>query len=100
MRVAATLGGLGRLVCALGVAALLAAPAARAAGCDLGLVVGYTLAQEKTIEGYIDKGARTRGYVGCQPGRVLVFTDNTGVACKGVSIQKAAVPKAYLFAKS
>ncbi len=73
---------------------------ARADGCDLGLVVGYTLVFAKTIEAYIEGGRKQRGFQGCQPSRVLVFTDNTGVRCKGVSVQSANIPTAYLFAKS
>ena len=71
-----------------------------AAGCDLGPVVGYTLVFAKTIEAFIEGGRKQRGYQGCQPGRVLVFTDNTGVRCKGTAIQAIAVPKGYLFAKT
>ncbi len=73
---------------------------AQAAGCDLGQVVGYTLVFAKTIEAYIEGGRKQRGFQGCQPSRVLVFTDNTGVRCKGVSVQSANLPTAYLFAKT
>jgi hypothetical protein len=80
--------------------ACLAAPGARAAGCDLSLVVGYQLVMMKTISGYIENGRQQRGFQGCQPDRVLVFTDNTGVRCKSVSLQKANLPRAFLFARS
>ncbi len=76
----------------------LASPAR--AHCALDGVVGYTLVFAKTIEAYIEGGHRTRGYQGCQPGRVLVFTDNSGVRCKGASFQRLDVPKGYLFAKT
>lgn len=79
-------------------ACLLATPAQ--ARCVLDGVVGYTLVFAKTIEAYIEDGRRQRGFQGCQPGRVLVFTDNTGLRCKGVSVQKMDIPKGYLFAKS
>lgn len=75
------------------------APSAQAR-CALDSVVGYTLVQSKTIEAFIEGGQKTRGYQGCQPGRVLVFTDNTGVRCKGLSVQKLDIPKAFLFAKT
>jgi hypothetical protein len=81
-------------------AALLTPLPALAAGCDLGAVVGYTLAHAKTISGFIENGQRTRGFEGCVPGRVLVFTDNTGVRCKGHSRQNIELPRAFLFAKS
>ncbi|MGE0418899.1 MAG: hypothetical protein AB7O80_19010 [Acetobacteraceae bacterium] len=72
----------------------------QAAGCDLSQVVGYQLVMVKTIEGYIENGRKGRGFEGCRPDRVLVFTDNTGVRCKGLSLQKANLPHAYLFARS
>jgi hypothetical protein len=86
---------------ALALAALATTPhPAVAAGCDLSQVIGYTLVVMKTIEGYIEAGTRKRGFIGCQPDRVLVFTDNTGVRCKDVSLQRLDIPRAYLFAKS
>lgn len=77
----------------------LAAPA-WASGCDLDQVVGYQLVQKKTVEAFIDGGKRQRGYQGCLPGRVLVFTDNTGVRCKGTVVQRLEIPVAFLFARS
>ena len=71
-----------------------------AGGCDLSQVVGYQLAAGKTIEGYVQDNQVVRGYTGCLPGRVLVFTDNTGVRCKETFLHSAHLPKAYLFAKS
>lgn len=87
-----------RLIAGVVLAAVVATPAR--AACDLGLVVGYTLVFAKTIEAYLENTVRTRGFHGCQPGRVLVFTDKTGVRCKGVSSQRMDLPRAYLFAKS
>ncbi len=86
-------------VCAL-LGACLTSQAARAGGCDLGLVVGYQLVMAKTITGYIEGGRKERGFKGCQPDRVLVFADNTGVRCKGVSVQALELPRAYVFARS
>lgn len=70
------------------------------AACDLSQVVGYTLVQERTIEGYIENGLRQRGFNGCQPDRVLVFTDRTGLRCRSQGVQALDVPKAYIFARS
>lgn len=78
----------------------LASRPAAAAGCDLSQVVGYTLVFARTIEAYLEAGRKHRGFQGCQPDRVLVFTDNTGVRCKGTSLQQATLPRAYLFAKT
>lgn len=82
----------------VGLCLALASPAQ--ARCALDGVVGYTLVFAKTIEAFIEGGQRSRGFQGCQPGRVLVFTDNSGVRCKVASFQKLDIPKAYLFAKS
>lgn len=71
-----------------------------AAGCDLSQVVGYQLAAGKTIEGYVQDNQVVRGYTGCLPGRVLVFTDHTGVRCASLVLQQATLPKAYLFVRS
>ena len=61
--------------------ALLGARTASAAGCNLDEVVGYQLEFARTIEGYMDGEERHLGFNGCEPGRILVFTDNTGVRC-------------------
>ena len=79
---------------------VIAVPQARAAGCDLSQVIGYQLVAMKTIEAYIERGQKLRGYKGCQPDRVLVFTDNTGLRCKGMSVQGGDLPRAYVFARS
>ncbi len=84
----------------LALAALLTTTPPTQARCALDEVIGYTLVFVKTIEGFIEGGHKTRGYQGCQPGRVLVFADNSGVRCKGVSLQKLDFPKGYLFAKT
>ena len=80
-------------------AVTLTAGQARAEGCDLSSAVGYQIVTAKTIEAYIEDGQRTLGYVGCQPGRVLVFTDNAAVRCKAHALQTLRLPRAYLFAR-
>ena len=83
-------------------AALMMRGAAWADGrCDLNTVIGYQVVFNKTVEGYIQNGARKKGYDGCEADRVLVFTDNTGVRCKSVSTRKLeGFPPAYLFVNS
>lgn len=68
--------------------------------CDLSQVVGYTLVASKTVAAYIQDGKRVAGFEGCARDRVLVFTDNTGVRCMESSVQSAALPTAYLFARN
>jgi len=68
--------------------------------CDLNTLVGYQLLLAKPIDGYIEGGIRKKGYEGCQPDRVLVFSDNTGVRCKQVVRQTLdTLPTGYLFAR-
>ena len=73
---------------------------ARAEGCDLSRVIGYTLVAQKTIEAYVEGGKRARGFVGCAPDRVLVFTDNTGLRCQSRGVQVMTLPRAWLFART
>ena len=73
---------------------------ALAAGCDLSRVIGYTLVAQKTIEAYVESGKRTRGFVGCAPERVLIFTDNTALRCQSRGVQVMTLPHAWLFART
>ena len=80
----------------------LAGPVSAGGRCDLGELIGYQLVFGKPIEAYVENGARRKGYAGCQPDRVLVFADRTGVRCKIVVLQKIddERPTGYLFAKT
>jgi hypothetical protein len=69
--------------------------------CDLNDLVGYQVLFAKPIEGYIQGGMRKKGYEGCEPDRVLVFADNTGVRCKDLVRRHVdTLPMAYLFARN
>ena len=72
----------------------------RAAGCDLDRVMGYQVAGARTIQGYVENGKSVYGFEGCEPGRVLVFTDRTGLRCKGSGLAHLDLPKAWIFARS
>ena len=76
--------------------------AAQADGrCDLNNAIGFQILFAKPIDSYVQNGIRKKGYEGCEPDRVLVFTDNTGVRCRGVAIQHLGpLPTAYLFANN
>jgi len=79
----------------------IATPSALAAGCDLDELIGYQLVAKKSVEGYLDDAGREQpGYFGCVAGRVLVFTDRTGVRCRSSGRQQGLMPPAYLFARS
>jgi hypothetical protein len=73
---------------------------ARAAGCDLDQVMGYQVVASRTIQGHLENGKPVYGFEGCEPGRVLVFTDRTGLRCKGSGLAHLELPKAWIFAKS
>ncbi|HEY1934699.1 MAG TPA: hypothetical protein VGG99_22050 [Acetobacteraceae bacterium] len=78
-----------------------AAPPAFADGCDLDELIGYQLVARKNVEGYIDdSGQEHSGYYGCTIGRVLVFSDHTGVRCLSTGLGQGLMPPAYLFART
>jgi hypothetical protein len=69
--------------------------------CDLNTVVGYQVAFAKPILGYIQNGVKQKGYEGCEPDRVLLFADGTGVRCKDLVRQHLDdVPTAFLFGRN
>jgi hypothetical protein len=87
--------------CALLIALLAAGPAWADGRCDLNTLVGYQIVVAKPIAGYIQAGVRKTGYEGCEPDRVLVFADNTGVRCKDLLRQHLdTLPTGYLFARN
>ena len=65
------------------VVALLVGQGAQAK-CQSDLPVGSRLLARKTISGWIEQGQEEEGYEGCSYGRVLVFSDRTGVMCNGI----------------
>jgi hypothetical protein len=79
--------------------ALLTGGSALADGrCDLNGLVGYQILFAKPIDSYIQGGVRRKGYQGCEPDRVLVFADGTGVRCKDLVRQSVdGLPTGYLF---
>jgi hypothetical protein len=87
--------------CALLIALLTGGPAWADGRCDLNSLVGYQIVLARPITGYIQGGMRKKGYEGCEPDRVLVFADNTGVRCKDLLPQHLdALPTGYLFARN
>jgi hypothetical protein len=90
-----------RLRLAAAIMPLMFGPAHADGRCDLNTLVGYTLLFAKPIDSYIQGTIRTKGYEGCEPDRVLVFADNTGVRCKRVVRQHLEhLPTGYLFARN
>jgi hypothetical protein len=59
--------------------------------------VGYTIIAVKTIDSFQDKGKEKKdGFEGCDYDRVIVFTDGTGVSCRGYGYKYAYRPKAII----
>ena len=81
------------------VAIVLFFPSTAFASCNLDYLVGYTLAAKKTVAAYIEKGVRKDEFEGCDFDRVLVFDDDTGVACLTYSYSYSYRPTAYIFVK-
>lgn len=79
--------------------AALTAISAQASACDLDDLVGYTLTERKTIEGYLDDNAKgiKNDFKGCRSGRTIIFSDDTVVACTETSYGNAHQPEAYVF---
>ena len=93
----------GRMFAALAVWTMLltGGPVKADGRCDLNGLIGYQILFGKPIEGYIQGGQRQKGYAGCEPDRVLVFADNTGVRCKEMVRQSVDdLPTGYLFARN
>jgi hypothetical protein len=85
----------------LGAVAVANGPVHADGRCDLNSVVGYQVVFAKPITGFIQSGLRKDGYIGCEPDRVLVFADKTGVRCKATVRQTLmGLPTAYLFARN
>ena len=90
----------GRLGLSVVIATLAAGEANADGRCDLNTLVGYQIVFAKPIAGYIQGGVRQRGYEGCEPDRVLVFADNTGVRCKDLAQRHLDnLPTGYLFGR-
>jgi len=67
----------------------------------LSKLVGWTIIDSKTIDGYRDpdnKGDDT--FEGCDYDRIIIFTDGTGVECSSYSYTYAYRPTAILLGKS
>lgn len=78
-------------------AALLASPAT---SCDLSQYIGYTIAAQKTIVGYVDQnGEKDDSFKGCDFGRKIIFDDNTYLTCTEYAYSYAYRPDATLLVR-
>jgi hypothetical protein len=60
-------------------------------------LVGYTIAESKTIEGFIDdEGELKKEFNGCEHGRKIVFTDGTFLTCATYSYTYSYRPTAFI----
>lgn len=62
---------------------------------------GWTIVGSKQISGYVkDDGSEESSFEGCEHGRVLLFSDGSGVRCQSYGYQYAYMPTAIILAKS
>ena len=63
-------------------------------------LVGYVIVDSKTIKGWYDDDESEEGaFKGCKHGRVIAFTDNTGLTCAEYGYQYAYRPTVVILAK-
>jgi len=63
-------------------------------------LIGYSIVSSKTIRGWYDSDEKEEGaFKGCRHGRVIVFTDGTGLTCAQYGYQYAYRPTAIILAK-
>ena len=63
-------------------------------------LVGYTILASKTIKGWYDDDEREDGaFKGCRHGRVIMFTDGTGLTCAEYGYMYAYRPTAIILGK-
>jgi hypothetical protein len=82
----------------LGAALLLVTPSAFADLADeLSHLVGYTIIDTKTIEGWYDEdGKKGDSFEGCEFGRTIVFSDNRVLRCSEYNYQYSSMPTAII----
>lgn len=67
---------------------------------ELDNLVGYTIVDSKTIQGWYDDDEKEDGaFKGCKHGRVIVFTDHKSLTCTEYGYQYAYRPTAIILAK-
>jgi hypothetical protein len=89
------------VICAIAYVALYPITVVADTARVLSKLVGYTIADFRTVEGYVDSdGERKDGFEGCAFGRSIVFTDGTALKCNGFSYAYAYRPTAIILVKS
>ena len=79
---------------------LAASPANADLADELEDLVGYTIVDSKTIDGWYDEdGKKEDGFEGCAHGRTIVFTDGRILHCAEYGYQYAYRPTAIILAR-
>lgn len=65
----------------------------------LGRLIGYTIVDSKTVDGWREDGKTNDGFEGCNHGRVIIFTDGKGLTCNTYSYSYSYRPTAIVLAK-
>ena len=88
------------VACSCGILFLTANPSHADCADELVNLEGYTIIAVKTIEGWYDDDEKDESsFNGCSHGRVIVFTDGTGLTCAEYGYMYAYRPTAVIFAK-
>lgn len=64
-------------------------------------MIGWTIIQIKTIDGFQEpKKVKKSGFEGCNGDTTIFFTDGTYAKCMSLGLQLALMPKAIIFGKN
>ncbi len=67
---------------------------------ELKQLVGWTIVDVKTIQGFQEPGERRQGgFEGCNGDTRIFFTDGSVAECMSLGLQLALMPKAIIFGK-
>jgi hypothetical protein len=87
--------------CLLAIALALSLFGLTASATNLGRYVGWTIAADKTIAGYVDeKGIEKSQFDGCNFNWKIIFDDRTVLTCTGYSYHYAYRPEAILLVRN
>ena len=64
---------------------------------EMNSLVGYTAIGEKRIVGWLDQNGKHDGFEGCDYDRVIIFSDDRVLVCKGYHYNYSYNPTALIF---
>jgi len=78
---------------------LFSAPSFADLTTELSQLIGYTILDTKTIEGWQDDEGRGDEFEGCEYGREIIFLNNESLTCSGYGYEYAYRPRAVIIGK-